>query len=1053
MTRTVDIAFGDGGTASFNDIPDNVTPDAFYAKVKTKFPDREVKEITRHPVVGADAPKHEGMEHKSASGQGQANPEASDLGHISQEGYAGLASLPVDIVAGENALQNSALQSLTPSTHHGANLFSAASKAIREGTSYYVNKAFPELKHNIESFPVQSTKDEEEFLRIKHDIPARSEMGKLFGDIANQLGSNVIFALAPEAGAVKKAYQGTKAAEAVAASAKTVKTKFGSEVVRTAAKPAVEAVAGGVKPAAKELTRAAIQTGLTSGGGGLGQYEAELYSDSPYAPFIGSIIGGTWGFGLLPFIVKGLGNAIMSGHPIEYAKQAYGNAKEWTGSTVQPWIDKKVKGKIAEAVTKFENENGVGNLKEAMDLQKKIRGINFTAAQSTGVQQLKATEQSVNKSSINAYTASLLQEKKNAIAAIEHIQSPGSDTSKAMQSHIDTLAKQREMQGFELQKKSDELANKMLGLKEKVTVNMTPEQRGQSLQKQRAIEQSKEDAIKNAKYNAAKIEAKKLDAKFDTSVISLEAQHALDNPLNAYDPSNTPSIIRMIKEKHTPKQPEGTVEPIYDPYGQKSGEKNIPAEPVVGTTGYDDLLAMRSAVNADLRQELSSYSENQRSRVRSLVGIKRKIDSAITTSPYDTVKALDISANNHFKSVYAPKFSKGLNYKSTHTTNAGDQLILDEKLLGQYSSNVNNTRRFITLFGKNPEAVAAMQDHFMEQYEKQGMKNGEIDVAKHDTFMQKNKHVLDVLKENGVDVKDQFIDIRKTAENIQKKQSYVTLNQQQHAKDSLKDILGTGDVVAVVNKAMESPRTMQTFVSKLDADGRKSLMDYVIRDVSKTFAHDDQIGLDTKAVSSYLEKNKRQLDVLFKSALGDKEGAAHMKRLEESYRVAQIMNRASLRGTPPDQIGSDPFQNAMGFSFRTFFNLARAQMAGRTSLADVSVALGGQAATHHYIKAFNEIQQKILTDPEASKSLEQMIKEAGKLKPDMEVMHGLYDKMMKGSGAAKNNAGKFVHHSISHYAGNAKRALPGAISASLKSDQQGVVQDSDKIDLPEDWNK
>jgi hypothetical protein len=156
---------------------------------------------------------------------------------------------------------------------------------------------------------------------------------------------------------------------------------------------------------------------------------------------------------------------------------------------------------------------------------------------------------------------------------------------------------------------------------------------------------------------------------------------------------------------------------------------------------------------------------------------------------------------------------------------------------------------------------------------------------------------------------------------------------------------------------------------------------------------------------------------------------------------------------PPDQIGSDPFQNAMGFSFRTFFNLARAEIAGRDSLPDVLVVLGGQAATHHYIKAFNEIQQKILTDPEASKSLEQMITEAGKLKPDMEVMHGLYNKMMKGSGAAKNNAGKFVHHSISHYAGNAKRALPGAISASLKSDQQGVVQDSDKIDLPEDWNK
>jgi hypothetical protein len=228
-------------------------------------------------------------------------------------------------------------------------------------------------------------------------------------------------------------------------------------------------------------------------------------------------------------------------------------------------------------------------------------------------------------------------------------------------------------------------------------------------------------------------------------------------------------------------------------------------------------------------------------------------------------------------------------------------------------------------------------------------------------------------------------------------------------------------------------------------------MDYVIRDAAKGFSYDgiDKIGLNTAKVGKYLEDNKTQLNILFKSALGEQEGAAHMERLQESYRALRMTDRARIgTGFSAADVSADPFQNAMGFSFRTFFNLARAGIAGRTSVPDIAVALGGQAATHHYIKAFNAIQQQILTDPDSSKNLVKMVEEAAKVTPDRAKMLSAWEKIAGNAGAAKEGAANLVVKSFKHYTKNLKTALPGAAST-LNQPKTDMTPDDYKIDIPE----
>jgi len=945
------------------------------------------------PHVPVVQNQHVGMEHKTSSGQEGKPKNASDLGFIKQEAKAGFGDIP--------ALVNEAAKT---------------SAKIQHSLVGAVKFLSPDAKKYVDGLIVEpaSTEDVRKPFTTDNEYVPETRLGKIGGIIVRQVGSNII----PGVGLDKSALEA--------------------------------AIKLGVKPAAKAIVKNLGTTAKISAGAGLGQFAGEQATDSPFGSSVGSLAGGIWGGGSLPaayhLAKKGI-IAVASSHPIENVKELVKNTKSVLTDKVQPAIQAKVKGSIAEAVLNYNEGEGLKNLEEATALQQKIKDLRLSAAQSTGVPVIVGNEIRSVKSSIDAYTARRIAENNNAAAILAHMKSPGSDTAEGLQAGITKLHAEFQAKGNQLQNEADKLADQLVGLKGKVNVNLTPEQRGLALTEQRKLEKASADSIAAAKYAKARELALATNAKFDTSVINTVAEQELAKPINAYDPNNTPTVIRMIQAKHAPK--EGDAPGIVDMHG-----KPFPKGPVISSGDYDELSAMKSAVSSDIRSEISSTNPNKRSRLRSLLNIQKSIDEAITGSAHKDVAALYASASEHYKSVYAPRFLKGMNMKMTSTDNYGNQRVLNENILRDYTKNVASTRQFIDLFGKNPEAIAAMEDHLMEKYAKSGMQNGEINLDKHNKFLADNKHVLETLKAAGINTLDEFRNIGKLAQNISDRKIENVIMQKGHAEDNLKHILGIGSVEEVTKEAMKTPQAMTALTQRLDREGSKSLMDYVIRDAAKAFEHTDvnRIGLNTAKVGKYLDENSRQLNILFKSALGEKEGAEHFARLKDSYRALQMMDRARIgeHFTAAD-VSADPFQNALGFSFRSFFNLGRSYITGRDSIPDIAIALGGQSATYHYIKAFNEIQQQIMTDPESSKNLAKMVAESAKLKPNAKVMSDAWSKIAGNAGVANEGAGKFVAKFVAkladYYKNNGKLSAIGA-AASTTHQERPQAQD-EQIDIPE----
>lgn len=716
----------------------------------------------------------------------------------------------------------------------------------------------------------------------------------------------------------------------------------------------------GVAPALKSAAEiAGVSTAAAAGttlgeetGGPLGGFVGGLLSIPAYA--YARKLPNVWAFARNLFSPQTREQAMTAG-------------EEFLG----PLVRQKAEADLAKALQEQGPERAVANIKEAAGVQGEInralegtgKQVTLTAGQMSGARRVIDAELEARRASYSANEASKLQTEKNATAIVSYIKAPEAPLSVTIKQAIDK-GNQEFNAALEAKRlESDQIRNRAAALTSTLPVARTAEERGIKLGNLAIEEKIREDVVKDKIYNAVAVEADKINARFDPSLIDQSAQKLMANPILKYDATNTPTVISKIADIH-------------------AGPQNkiiVPGQAPDPRISFRDIQAMETAVNQDIASELASAGPNTGQRIRALKEMKEAIQGSVAESDYTNLKKLYQAATSYYRDSYSPRFNTGINAKLWMRDNYGDNKILDENILTQYTKNKNNMNRFVSLFGKNPEAMAVMQDHIYDTYRNTVVRDGAIDMARHQKFLADNADALSVLQKSGLPAVGKLSDVKAVAQKLADRQAELVTQEKSIAESQLYKALQTRNVDEIAATAMRDPAAMGRLTKALGEQGSRALASKVMRDIQERITYAPQsgkVGLNSAAMAKILQDNDKQLRILFRAAYGPEEGAAHLQRLKTAYQMMALQDRVKLPSgvTEPSSVGTDPLKQSTGVSLASLWSMLRAVTRGVNSPQNVAIVLGGQAGSFYLNRAYNNLIQSIATNPESSKDLLRLAK-------------------------------------------------------------------------------
>jgi hypothetical protein len=412
--------------------------------------------------------------------------------------------------------------------------------------------------------------------------------------------------------------------------------------------------------------------------------------------------------------------------------------------------------------------------------------------------------------------------------------------------------------------------------------------------------------------------------KVDSSGLIEKSREILSDPILQWDATNAPAITRRITEIAVKNEKAFEGAKILDAQGRQI----VTPRDRKFNIDFEDLKALREAVNQDIAREAGSPSPNARQRLRGLVEIRGEIDRAAQQAPAP-VRKLWENATSWYRDVYAPKFLRGVNLKQSMKDITGDMRVPDEKLASQYFKPLGSTpmKRFMDLYGDNPQAVRAMESHILDTYRRYAVKDGVLNPQRHEAFMKNYGAPLKMLPETS----ENFKSIARASQLLAEREAQLA---------SAQKILSQG---------------------QLDALKYENLPD---------------AGIDPRKLNGFLSKNGDALKESVSAIYGEKVANDHLKNLREISKASEIADRGALgtNATPNQSMSPVDFKGAAGFTGRTVFSLYRAVQTGRTSIQDMLYTLGVQSGSHRLSRAMIAAEERSISDPNTAKLLAEAIK-------------------------------------------------------------------------------
>ena len=938
-------------------------------------PRRTAGDIVNGPILSS------GTADTAPSGEGVSTPD-----YIFNKFKLGVASIP-GLLGNLEQARNTALGALSPDQADMAQKFSAllnptqvieeAVKAGKTAVGLNGKTMFPTSEQVANFIP-----------GYKPDLKPTDKTQEVAGDIAEFMGSMV------GPGGLGKAAAG-KAMSFLDSIGLPVGTNIVDQTMAQVAKQTL-----------KEAAKAAVPATTAVAGGEAAQ---AVFGEGPGTKAIGQLAGG-----VAPAA------AIMARAHLPQYMADLKNSVTGTLGGLEPIVAQKAKNLMIEGMNDF--PVSFANAEEAAGLTTRVnealaaatpanpKSVVLSPGQMTAAPKIIANEVAARGSAPAYVAAAIDRDAMNTAALLDYMRNDKSPAAVSRRMALNQVEDGVNARFAALKAEEDLVRQQAEGLAASLAPASSAEERGQVLAAQREVEKmTRLDPAKNALFNQAKAEADAAGAKFDPENLSASARELTANPVLQYDATNLPQVVRIIKDKTTPvvdpmiakMRADGYPEPVIAKVAQAQG---IPVSGAPKPLSYDDLSAMRVAVNQDIRDELARNPYGaQSSRVRALQQVKETIDGTIVNSDYPNVARAFGAAVEHYRTVYAPALKEGINQRLALTDSYGRPRVLDEKVLDSYMTPTG-ANEFLNLFGKNPTALATMGDHIMDRLATAVVKDGVVDPRAVQAFVAKHYPVLDKLKQAGLGTLDTVKTTQGTAQALADRFGNIRQNYKAMADDKLTRLFGTADMrgvatrlgasaeseiprvsgnqATVVEQALKDPHSMIRLVKAAGPEGSKALAESILGDISTKFtfkADTGKLGIDHAAFSKWLQESQRSLAPLFRAAYGPVEGRDHLQRLVDANRLLAIQQRVPItKITGPSSIGKDPLSQSVGVSFRTLFNVIRAVGMHRTSEADAAVMLGGQAGAHLMAKQYNELMQRIASDPESSKYLLQLAKDGTK---------------------------------------------------------------------------
>lgn len=337
------------------------------------------------------------------------------------------------------------------------------------------------------------------------------------------------------------------------------------------------------------------------------------------------------------------------------------------------------------------------------------------------------------------------------------------------------------------------------------------------------------------------------DTPIDVSSVLATAENILGKPLTAWNPSTAPPIVRALL-KLAPKGEAGV------PVGAgkiTSRMKTAPTAPEgPATTTLENLDAIRKVINQEVTDAARGTSSLSASEARNLMELHSAIDNAIgsSTTLSDDAKQLYSAALETYRTQFAPRFNSGETARLLQSSAFNETRLMPEDAVAKFLADETNARQFVTTFGKDPQARAAMaagvEDLFRQAVVDPATQRIKTDaVAK---FLQTNERQINTLEQSG-------INIRGRLEQVQ--QHAAALAQGFDNLASLRTQFGGETAQDVVTNLLKEPSRMRAAMQRMDEGARSALSretaDRVLRQIQDGRPQDAlKFLIDNKATAS-----------------------------------------------------------------------------------------------------------------------------------------------------------------------------------------------------------
>ena len=252
-------------------------------------------------------------------------------------------------------------------------------------------------------------------------------------------------------------------------------------------------------------------------------------------------------------------------------------------------------------------------------------------------------------------------------------------------------------------------------------------------------EQVKAEVIRPA-YDAAFKAAG--NTKIDASGVVAKAEDILGQPLADIPTKDMPATARALSKLQS------TGPTLTDSTGA------IIAQPKVQAT-LEQLDDVRKAINSDIA---ASKIAGNDARLRELGQLHNSIDNAVknSTSLDDMQKSLYKNALDQYRNEYTPRFKTGEAAKIFENRVRNMNGINDEDVAAALVKGPTEAKSFVAMIGDNPAAMQKAQEGIEGIYRDKVIKDGVIDPAAHNAFMQKYGPQIDILDNAGMNLKDKL---------------------------------------------------------------------------------------------------------------------------------------------------------------------------------------------------------------------------------------------------------------------------------------------------------